>query len=147
MSYLDYALPLIKHFEGCRLTGYLDSVGIPTVGWGTTGPDVTEGMCVTQQWADDRLEQRVIELEGQIDRRLGDAVVADNIMGALVSFAYNLGINALLGSTLWKKLLAGDTTGAAAQFSLWDHAGGKVLLGLTHRRYAEAQCFLSGVLP
>lgn len=147
MSYLDYALPLIKHFEGCRLTGYLDSVGVPTAGWGTTGPDVTEGMCVTQQWADDRLEQRVVELEGQIDRRLGDAVVADNVMGALVSFAYNLGINALLGSTLWKKVLMNDMIGAADAFLNWNHAGGKVLAGLTARRVAERQCFLSGQVP
>ena len=32
---------LIKHFEGCRLTAYLCPAGIPTIGWGHTGKDVT----------------------------------------------------------------------------------------------------------
>ncbi|WP_438839317.1 lysozyme, partial [Helicobacter pylori] len=27
---------LIKQFEGCKLTAYLDSVGVPTIGFGHT---------------------------------------------------------------------------------------------------------------
>lgn len=75
--------------------------------------------------------------------------LTDNQFGALVSFAYNLGVGALAGSTLLKRLKMGDDAGAANQFLLWDKAtdpatGRKVVLaGLTHRRQAERALFLS----
>jgi hypothetical protein len=46
------------------------------------------------------------------------------------------------GSTLMRKLDAGDLAGAAEQFLLWDKAGGKVMLGLKRRRTAERALFL-----
>lgn len=58
-------------------------------------------------------------------------------------FAYNLGINALKGSTLLKKINAGDYIGAANEFHKWNKAGGKELAGLTRRRGAEKSLFLS----
>ncbi|MNQ87056.1 Lysozyme RrrD [compost metagenome] len=62
---------------------------------------------------------------------------------ALVSFTYNLGINALKGSTLLRKLNSGDYEGAADEFLKWNKAGGKILSGLTRRREAERMLFLS----
>jgi lysozyme len=35
----------------------------------------------------------------------------------------------------------GDFAGAAAQFPLWDHAGGQVVPGLLRRRQAEQVMF------
>jgi lysozyme len=40
-----------------------------------------------------------------------------------------------------RDLNAGDFTAAAAQFDLWDHAGGAVVAGLLRRRQAEAALF------
>ncbi len=65
-----------------------------------------------------------------------------NQLGALTSFAYNLGSGALASSTLLKLLNAGDYAGAAAQFARWNKARGKTLAGLTKRRAAEAALFL-----
>ncbi|MBP8236036.1 MAG: lysozyme, partial [Rhizorhabdus sp.] len=53
-----------------------------------------------------------------------------------MSFAYNVGVGALRGSTLLRKLNAGDFAGAAEQFLVWNKAGGKVLAGLVKRRAA-----------
>lgn len=69
--------------------------------------------------------------------------VSVNQFSALVSFAYNIGLNALSGSTLLKKLNAGDIIGAADQFLRWNKAGGKELKGLTDRRHAERDLFLT----
>jgi lysozyme len=63
-------------------------------------------------------------------------------LGALVSFAYNVGVGALGSSTLLRLLNAGDHAGAAAQFGRWNKAGGKALAGLTKRRAAEAALFV-----
>ncbi len=47
---------LVKRFEGLRLTAYQDSVGVWTIGYGHTGPDVHPGMTITEEQADELLE-------------------------------------------------------------------------------------------
>ena len=69
--------------------------------------------------------------------------VTQNQFDALVSFTYNLGAGNLRSSTLLKKLNAGDYAGAADEFPKWNKAGGKELAGLTRRRNAERDLFLS----
>lgn len=60
---------------------------------------------------------------------------------AYVSLAYNIGAQAFCGSTLVKKLNAGDYEGACMEIKRWNRQGGKVLPGLTKRREAEyRQC-------
>jgi hypothetical protein len=60
---------------------------------------------------------------------------------ALVSFHYNTG--AIGRATLTKRHLAGDYAGAAREFARWNRAAGQVLKGLTRRRAAEAELYLS----
>ncbi len=142
-------LNLIEQFEGCKLKPYLDPVGIPTIGIGTTRyPD---GKAVTMKDAPITKAQAYEYLKKHLD---GDCTavsglvkveINENQFAALVSFAYNVGRSALSSSTLLKKLNSGDMRGAADQFLRWDHAGGKVLLGLTRRRQAERALFLHPV--
>ncbi len=67
---------------------------------------------------------------------------------ALASFRYNVGAAAFAGSTLLRKLNAGDVAGAAAQFAVWNKGtvnGRKVVLGgLVRRRKAERLLFEGG---
>ena len=58
---------------------------------------------------------------------------------AYVSLSYNIGSAAFCGSTLVKKLNAGDFDGACQQVLRWDKFNGKPLAGLTKRRQAEYQ--------
>ena len=63
---------------------------------------------------------------------------------ALVSFAYNLGQNALKNSTLLKKVNANPNDPAIrAEFNKWVNAGGKKLAGLVARRKAEADLYFT----
>ncbi|ULH10794.1 lysozyme [Serratia marcescens] len=137
---------LIKKFEGCRLTAYQDSIGVWTIGYGWTQPingkPVTQGMTITQQQADELLQQGVVQYEQGITKAV-TVEINQNQFDALVSFSYNLGINALNSSTLLKKLNGSDYNGAANEFLRWNKAGGKVLPGLTRRREAERKLFLS----
>ena len=60
---------------------------------------------------------------------------------AYISLSYNIGSKAFCGSTLVKKLNAGDFDGACQQVLRWDRFKGKPLAGLTKRRQAEyEQC-------
>ena len=138
------AIDLIKKYEGFSPQAYQDSVGVWTIGYGTTrinGQPVKAGMTITEDQAIQIVQQEVNKLWSQIES-IVKVPINDNHMNALVDFAYNLGFNALKTSTLMKKLNAGDFTGAANEFTRWVYAGGKVLPGLVKRREAEKQLFL-----
>jgi lysozyme len=135
-------LNLIKDFEGYRLSAYNDGVGVPTIGYGHTGPDVYYGLTITKARADQLLTQDLQRFETAVN---GAAKVPlnDNQFAALVSFTYNVGEGALRGSTLLQLLNAGDYNGASAQFLKWTYAGGQQLAGLYRRRQAERALFRS----
>ncbi|QAU22876.1 lysozyme [Dyella sp. M7H15-1] len=134
-------MALIKKFEGCRLTAYRCPVGIWTVGYGHTGPDVHEGTVITQADADRLLSERLRkEFEPGVSAAVTVPLEPDQF-DALVSLAYNIGLGNLRSSTLLRKLNAGDYAGAAAQFDVWNKAGGSVLPGLVNRRSVERQLF------
>jgi lysozyme len=135
---------LIKHFEGCRLKAYKDIVGVLTIGYGHTGKDVREGLEIDSGTANDLLEKDLQKFCHGVED-LVKVSITDNQFAALVAFAYNIGLNALSGSTLLKKLNAGDLQGASEQFLRWDKAGGKPVAGLTRRRTAEKDLFLTAV--
>lgn len=134
-------LDLIKQFEGCRLTAYRCPADVLTIGYGHTGPDVTEGLRITPQQAEALLRGDLARFEDGVRRHAGAAT--QDQFDALVSFAFNVGIGALAGSTLLKRHKAGDKARAANEFLRWNKAGGIVLPGLTRRRAAERRLYLS----
>ncbi|QOZ81965.1 MULTISPECIES: lysozyme [Chromobacterium] len=137
-------IKLIQQFEGLRLKAYQDAVGVWTIGYGHTGPDVTPGLVITQAQADALLARDLSRFETGVTR-LVQVPLNQNQFDALVSFSYNLGLGSLQNSTLLRLLNQRDYAGAAAQFPRWNKAGGKVLPGLTRRRAAEQALFLQPV--
>ena len=145
MSDYSAAVRLIKQFEGFRANAYKCPAGIWTIGYGSTSIDgikVKQGDTVTEQAALDDIYKRLNEIDKQIT-----AVVRvplnSNQLNALLDFVYNLGIGNFRSSTLLKKLNDSDYRGAAEQLLRWNKSGGKVLAGLTKRREAERELFLS----
>ncbi|WP_343545396.1 lysozyme [Sphingomonas paucimobilis] len=132
-------LALIKTYEGCKLTAYLCPAGKWTIGYGRT-TNVKKGDTCSQAQADAWLLEEYDAFESKV-RALVKVALTANQLGALVSFAYNVGVGALKDSTLLRLLNAADYSGAAAQFARWNKGGGKVLPGLVKRRAAEAALF------
>ena len=113
-------------YEGYREHAYRDSVGVATIGFGST--------------AGVRMGQRTDPVRA-VQRLAAEADVFAREIAA--SLAYNIGAPAFCGSTLVKKLQATppDYAGACAQILRWSYAGGKVEPGLVTRRKAEyRQC-------
>lgn len=137
----------IMQREGVVLTAYKDSVGILTIGVGHTSaagpPKVTAGLKITQAEAASILSRDLAQFEAAVNAAV-KAPVNQNEFDALVSLAFNIGVGAFKKSTLVRKLNAGDRSGAADQFLVWNKAGGKTLQGLVNRRKAERLQFLSG---
>lgn len=133
-------IDLIKKFEGCALRAYKCPAGVYTIGYGHTN-NVRPDDVITQKEAEDLLKIDLVRFENAVNAAVRIALT-QNRFDALVSFTYNVGINALQTSTLLKKINKGDYTGAAGQFLLWNKAGTKVLEGLVRRRAAEKDLFL-----
>lgn len=136
-------LAILRYFESCRLEAYWDADGkVWTIGWGDTGPDVVEGLRITQAEADERLRRRLARefVPGVLNVLTRPANQAQ--LDAMVDLAYNIGVEAFQGSTLVRLFNAGDQAGAAEQFPRWNKSGGKVLLGLRRRRAADRARFL-----
>ena len=137
-------MDIIQEFEGCKLAAYLCPAGVWTIGWGSTGVGVSKGAVWTQAEADERYKKDMAVFKAGV-QKLVTVTVNKNQLEALTSFAYNLGIGALKGSTLLKFLNDGNYQAAANQFLRWDKANGKVLAGLARRRTAERNLFLKAV--
>ena len=133
---------LIKLFEGIRLKGYLCPSGIPTIGYGHTGPEVTLDMRVTEQQAECILKRDLERFEQGIERVL-KVELNQSQFDALVSFAFNVGLGAFGDSTLLRRLNAGENPSvvAAEELPRWNKGPNGPLQGLTRRRSAEVELF------
>jgi lysozyme len=134
-------LELLKSFEGCKLTAYRDQAGVLTIGYGCTR-DVVPGMTITQEEAEERLQQDLLDFEEGVSKLL-TIEVSNNQFSALVCFAYNLGLGALKKSHLLSFLNQGMIKKASTQFVKWDLVNGMPDKGILRRREAERDLFLS----
>lgn len=120
-----------------------DRAGVTTGGFGETSPSLVHaGMVVSEELATTWLMNRLTNLQGRICNIL-HFVPTQGQMVALIDFCYNVGISAFTGSTLYRKLLGDDFSGAAEEFKKWDMANGVHLDGLAKRRKLEENWFNS----
>ncbi len=155
-------LNLIKEFEGYEkrlpdgsCQAYLDTLvspnlrspgyrGLWTIGYGCT-VGVTEGLVWTEAEATRALMREVNKHTAALTKKARKYGVKldQNSFDALTSASYNLGSASTLIDRVLTKLAAGDEDGAADVFLQYDHAGGRKYAGLTRRRRAERQLFLT----
>lgn len=135
---LDILTPLVKRFEGCRLTAYQDVAGVWTIGWGHTGKEVVAGLVWDQDKSNEVLLQ---DLEMHYAQLIANfpllASATAGRQAALADFVYNLGIENYKHSTLHSAVVVGAWQAVKTQLALWIHAAGKVEPGLVKRRQAE----------
>lgn len=140
----------VKRWEGLKLTAYPDPGsrdGTPwTIGYGHTSDGfmkVHKGLKITMKQAEEALVHDLGETAAEIER-LVKVPLTENQFGALVSFAFNVGVGAFAKSTLLRRLNAGDYGAVPAQLARWNKNDGKVMAGLTNRRAAEAGLWAKG---
>ena len=93
LTYSGNGLSLTERFEGCRLTAYQDQVGVWTIGYGHTGPDVTPELTINQDQAQALLAHDVGGSAACVNKVVAIALT-QNEFDALVDFVFNLGAGA-----------------------------------------------------
>jgi GH24 family phage-related lysozyme (muramidase) len=145
------ALPLVKEFEGCRLTAYPDpETGAEpwTIGWGSTayadGRPVRQGERISQQQADALLHTQLMhdatELAAALPPESWQALNV-NQRAALISFSYNCGpywFGSPGYTTLTRHIRTQAWEQVPAALMLYVNPGGPSEAGLRRRRKAEA---------
>ena len=134
----EYGLNLIKSFEGCRLTAYkcLPTEKYYTIGYGHYGSDVTAGMKITKEQAEELLLQDCKKAIKNVNSFMSKYNFKQNQNDALVSFAFNVGsINQLTAS--------GTRTSEqiSSKITAYNKSGGRVIAGLVKRRAKEKELF------
>lgn len=141
-------IDLVKQFEGLVLKAYVDPAtgGEPiTIGYGTTIYNgiqkVKMGDKITEPQAEAFLQYDINKFAEKV-RKLITKNLNDNQFGALVSFAYNVGLGNLTSSTLLRKVnINPNDPSIAGEFGRWNKAAGKVMVGLSRRRFAESSLY------
>jgi lysozyme len=142
---LALTVGVVGAFEGVRLYAYRDVVGVPTVCFGETR-GVKMGDKYTMEECKAMLGDALVDFEQGIRKCLKNPdAIPDPTYAASISLAYNIGQRAFCGSTVRKRLDAGDIKGACDAFLRWNRAGGKVIKGLVNRREEERELCLRGV--
>lgn len=148
-SSYNSALNFIKLKEGGPyLKAYLDSGGVPTIGWGSTYDfDKQRAVKMGDQITLDQAQKWLImetSQNAQDIKKLVKIYLSNNQLNALISLVYNIGINGFKGSTLLRLLNSNaDIKIVANEFDRWIYDNGKKVPGLINRRAAEKKLFLS----
>ena len=158
MSAIEIAEAFLRREEGLRLNAYPDpaSGGDPwTIGYGATGPGIRRGVVWTRERAEQDLHARVLDILEILLNEV-DVELSENQLAALTSWIYNVGSgryddpdtpenegSGFRGSTLLRKLNAGDYQGAADELPRWNKASGRVNPVLVGRRDRERTLFLT----
>ena len=144
------ATAVVKRIEAFSATPYEDNPGNPndtwTIGYGSihdgNGNRVTAGTPpVTQAQAAALLQHEMLATAREVQAKATAALLMYEA-AALISWTYNLGGPNLESSTLLKRLNAGDKQGVPDEMHRWINHGGKPLIGLLRRRWAEAAIFV-----
>lgn len=153
MRLSNEGLAALKFLEGFREEAYLDSAGVPTIGYGTTkvdGGPVKMGSTISKEKAEECLSKDITWAEDVVNQKV-TVETAQNEFDALVIETYNIGDTAFKESTFLKRHNAGDKAGCAEAMQWWNKItvnGKKVVSeGLKNRRRYEANIYLDGEYP
>jgi lysozyme len=127
--------------EGCKLKAYWDKTGeCWTVGYGSTGKEITKDTLWTQDKAESELVRRLSEFYDQAIKSSPIlAKVSPNKAAAITDFVYNGGIGMYTKYSVKPHIDAQRWEAAAERLKLFNKSGGVKLGGLVKRRALEAK--------
>lgn len=138
-------IELVGH-EGLCLRPYLDSVGVWTIGVGSTASEgidikaMAHTEYVTVGFVIDLYKKGIVKYVNAVNKAL-DVNVSQEKFDALVSVCYNIGVGGLAKSTFIKRINAGEpNSSVASAIMMWCKPP-----EIKTRRAKEARLFKEGV--
>jgi lysozyme len=155
---VELAYPIVKEYEGLRLSAYRCPAGVPTIGWGHTR-GVKMGDKITREKAEEFLHEDLIAAQDNLSVVVKVPVTRGQFIG-LIDLMFNLGLSKCRSYFIWGLVNSGNEKAAAEKFLQYgrsrkvdkngkpvlDEKGEQVweiLPGLRSRREAEKRAFES----
>jgi len=135
----DILANFLKQHEGLKNEAYLDSAGVPTIGYGST-----YGVKIGDKLSDAEANQKLIkdiQVAENDYNNLVDVDLNPNQQAAVKSLIFNIGGPKFANSRARAALNDGDFETFQKEASEFRMADGKVLPGLENRRAAEMSLF------
>jgi lysozyme len=132
------AAVLIPHLEGVEYKAYKDIGGVWTVCNGITGSDVIVGKTYTEKECKDLLQKHLVPYAKSVERAV-KVPASEYQKAALISFSFNVGINAFERSSLLRYLNSGESKKACDALRQWVYVDKKKIPGLMNRREIERE--------
>jgi lysozyme len=130
--------------EGRVLKTYSDIGGVLTYCDGAT-ENAQAGKTYTPTECDAQLDRDLERHAAGIAKCIPMDRLTSGQKVAFVDAAFNIGVPAFCGSSMARRVNAGDLPGACDALLMWNRAGGKEILGLTRRRQRERELCLKGL--
>ncbi|WP_286033745.1 lysozyme [Fusobacterium necrogenes] len=141
MKISDKGIEFLIKEEGEVLTAYKCQAGVWTIGVGHTGDEVMPGLKITKEKSRELLKIDLKRFEDVVNKSV-KYPIEQYQFDALVSLAFNIGVNAFANSTVVKKINAGaDMKDVEEAWKMWRMGGGKVLPVLVARRGREINLY------
>lgn len=139
-------VPTIQRWEGHEARPYKDMVGVLTVCYGHTGPDIRPKEVYTPKECTELLEKDIGKFaEGVVKIT---PKIEDNpyVLASAISFSYNVGLGNYKKSSVAKNFNKEDYALGCAYMMVYNRAGGKYVQGLQNRREDEFSICIKGVI-
>ena len=138
---------IAEHEGGYILKAYLCPARVATISAGVTfyedGTRVKIGDSISLTRAKELFSNVLKRFEAEVNNMTRDDITQKQF-DALMSFAFNVGTNALKRSTLLAKVNKNPADSSIRnEFGKWVYAAGKVSRGLQRRRRLEADMYFS----
>lgn len=157
MQLSDAGMAMLNELEGFRAKPYRDTGKLPTIGYGSTyypdGRAVSMSDKPVTRSEAARIKQAVLnqDFSPAVNLMFADEIesgkLTQNMFDALISLVYNIGIQGLKGSSVYRNIKAGNYAAAADSFLPWNKVrkNGKLEIepGLVTRRHKERTLFLA----
>ena len=150
MKTSEQGITLIKKWESLQLKSYICPSGKWTIGYGHTGSDVVPNSTITEEQSEIILMTDIKPIENYLNIKI-NRQLNQSQFDALVSFIFNIGIEAFKASTLLNKLMKNplDLT-IHDEFLRWKYGtrnNKKVIMpGLEKRRREEAALYFKEIV-
>lgn len=133
-------LDLLKRRTGLTLNARQDDAALWFIGYAHYG-DVHEGMTITQDEAQAKLEHEIGRYETQLAGML-QVPVSQGQWDALLLLVFDYGLMRIRSSILIRLVNSGDVERAADEFLKWIQIRGRPDMQMAKRRAVEREMFL-----
>lgn len=133
-------LDLLKRRTGLTLNARQDGAGLWFIGYAHYG-DVHEGMTITQDEAEAKLEHEIGRYETQLAGML-QVPVSQGQWDALLLLVFDYGLMRIRSSILIRLVNSEDVERAADEFLKWIQVRGRPDMQMARRRAVEREMFL-----